>query len=72
MIRQVARLDKLRATLTGKPQLITDELADAAKGTVIYSNNKILNLVDYSFRELDNTLAYTCKELKNRYTGCNV
>lgn len=72
MIRQAARLDKLRATLTGKPQLITDELADAAKGTVIYSNNKILNLVDYSFRELDNTLAYTCKELKNRYTGCNV
>jgi nucleoside-diphosphate-sugar epimerase len=72
MIRQAARFDKLRATLTGRPQQITDELADAAKGTVIYSNNKILDLLGYPFRELDDTLDYACRELKNRYAGCNV
>jgi dihydroflavonol-4-reductase len=57
------RFEYLRYKLTGSKPLITKETAGLSKSDVIYSNEKIKHLLDYSFIPFEETVSWTCKQL---------
>lgn len=57
------RFEYLRYKLTGSKPLITKETAGISKSDVIYSNEKIKNLLNYSFIPFEETVSWTCEQL---------
>jgi dihydroflavonol-4-reductase len=57
------RLEYLRYKLTGSKPLITKETAGLSRSNVHYSNEKIKNLLNYSFIPFEETVAWTCEQL---------
>jgi nucleoside-diphosphate-sugar epimerase len=66
MIRLAILLGKLQSLITGKPPLITDEIEQVSKNRHVYANDKVKSALSYEFRELDETLAWSCELLKAR------
>lgn len=60
------RIERLRSLLTGSNPLITQETALLAQTSFAYDNSKIRRTLPYTFRNLDDSIAWTCTELKNR------
>ena len=64
----VWRVEALQSFITGKKKLLTKETALTAQATVRYDNSKILNaLPEFHFTDITETIAFTCKTLKENY-----
>jgi hypothetical protein len=50
--------------VTGKEPLITRETAQIAQKEYVYLNEKVKQKLHYSFHPIDDTIAWTCRELK--------
>jgi hypothetical protein len=61
------RAEWLRSLVTGKAPLITRETARAAYQNYRYSNEKVVNALDFSFRSFQDTLQWTCNALIEKY-----
>jgi nucleoside-diphosphate-sugar epimerase len=57
------RIEYIRSLITGKEPLITRETAQAAQKNYIYMNEKVKQTLHYSFYPIEETIAWTCKEL---------
>jgi dihydroflavonol-4-reductase len=53
----------IKGLLTGSKPLITKETAQMAQKSHIYSNKKIKNTIGYEFKNIDETIDWTCREL---------
>jgi nucleoside-diphosphate-sugar epimerase len=64
----VWRAEALKSFFTGQKRLLTKETARTSQATVRYDNSKILNsLPGFNFTPIAETIAYTCKTLKENY-----
>jgi dihydroflavonol-4-reductase len=64
----VWRLEHLKSLITGKEPLLTKETTRTAHGTTVFSNEKIKDaLPGFTFTPVDETIARTCKWLKEYY-----
>jgi dihydroflavonol-4-reductase len=59
----VWRVESIRSFFTGKAPLITKETALSSSHSFEYSNNKIKKALNFSFRNLDESLERICKNL---------
>ena len=59
----VWRLETIRSLFTGKAPLITKETALSSSHSFEYENNKIKKAIDFSFRNLEDSLDRICKNL---------
>jgi dihydroflavonol-4-reductase len=67
MASLVWRLEWMRSRLNGSEPMLTRETARLAKHSFTYSNEKIRRTLPFSFRNLDDTLRWTCMTLKEQY-----
>jgi len=67
MLSAAWRLSKLLSKITGKKPVITEESARAASELLAYSNEKITQELNYSFKPLNKTL----QEIANAYYNNN-
>lgn len=64
----VWRLEHIKSLATGKEPLLTKETTRTAHATTVFSNEKIkAALPDFTFTPVDETIARTCKWLKEYY-----
>lgn len=56
MLSAAWRLSKILSLVTGKKPVITEESVQAASSILAYSNEKITNAINYSFKPLNRTL----------------
>ena len=61
------RLEKIKAFIFKKDPLLTKETARASKNNLIYENQKIKNLFNYNFIELDTTINWVTESLQEKY-----
>ena len=61
------RVAAIYSLISGKPPFITRETASVAQKSYTYENSKISDLLNYTFRELDETVKWTCAELIKYY-----
>lgn len=61
------RTEALKSIFSGKKPLITRETVRLTQAGYSYDNSKIRNLLNFTFRSLEETIPYTCSELLNRY-----
>ena len=55
--------DSLRARLTGRPQLITNDLQQLANNTHVFDSTKVQQATGITFNPLENTVRWCCHEL---------
>ena len=68
MTEIVWRLEAIKAALTGKKSLLTEETADTALTNVGFDNSKILSaLPGFTFTPIAETIRHTCENLKTQY-----
>jgi nucleoside-diphosphate-sugar epimerase len=71
VLRFIASLESVRSFLTGADPLITKETARIADTTIRFNNQKVINVLNYSFKPLADTLQWCAEfygkqmELKN-------
>lgn len=58
--------DLLRARLTGRPQLITNELQQIASNTHVFDSTKVQQTTGITFNPLENTVRWCCHELAKK------
>jgi len=58
MLKCAWKLDKLRSILTGGKQQLFKSTANAIVSKKLYSNQKIINTLNYNFTSLDETIKY--------------
>ena len=63
------RLEHLRSMVTGKRPLITRDTARVAGKTHIYKNDKVKKILNCAFRPLEETIAWSCAELKQQHAA---
>lgn len=61
------RLEKLRSKITKSQPLITKETIRTAKGTHYYSNEKVIQTLDYKFIPISKSIEEICKVFLNTY-----
>ncbi len=65
----VWRWEALKSFFSGKAPLITKETAAAALSSVVYDNSLFLRkFPGFHYRTLEETIAYTCNELTQKYS----
>ena len=64
----VWRLEVIRSFFTGKAPLITKETALSSSHSFKYSNDKIKQLLNFEFNNLDTSLERVCGNLLKKYT----
>lgn len=63
----VWRYEKLKGMITGRKPLLTRETAMSSLGKVYYDNSKVLKALEgFTFIPVKDTIAYTCRMLKER------
>ncbi len=62
------RVEYLRSRLSGSNPLITRETALLAQKSYTYNSHKIQQRLQYTFRSVDDTIAWVCKELMKHNT----
>jgi dihydroflavonol-4-reductase len=55
------------SAITGKAPLVTKETARIAQTSFYYANDKIIQTLNYQFRPLSDTIAWTCAVLKQKF-----
>lgn len=65
-IRVASVLDGIKARVTGRPPLITNELRQIAKNTHTYDSTKVQQVTDITFNPLVNTVRWCCHELAKK------
>ena len=63
VIKGISKLDRIRTLLTQQKPLVTDELAQVARNSHTYNNEKIRKTLDMKFRSLNETIQWCCEEL---------
>ncbi|MCH8317993.1 MAG: NAD-dependent epimerase/dehydratase family protein [Bacteroidetes bacterium] len=68
------RFEIIRSLFTGKPPLVTKDIVKSSLNSLHYNNGKIRDLLNLSnekaglnFRNINDTIKWTCDELKIRY-----
>ncbi|MDQ4141459.1 MAG: NAD-dependent epimerase/dehydratase family protein [Bacteroidota bacterium] len=61
------RLESLRSFFTGQRPLITKDTARITKRNYLYSSDKIKKQLLFSFESLEETLNWSCRELRLKY-----
>lgn len=64
-LKILASIESIRAKLTQKDPLITKETARLANAHFTYSNQKIRNTLNFSFKSIETTLAWCCDHYLN-------
>ena len=59
------RLAKLLSVITGKPPKLTKETANSANAISYFSNNKIIQKLNYSFKKIEVSVEENCKLFLN-------
>ncbi|WMJ72712.1 NAD-dependent epimerase/dehydratase family protein [Cytophagaceae bacterium ABcell3] len=57
------RFSAIKSTITGKPPLISKETARLSGNSHLYDNAKIKNRLNYSFRDIKDSINWTCHQL---------
>jgi dihydroflavonol-4-reductase len=57
------RVEKVRSFITGKAPIVTRETAIISQKSFFYDSSKIRNRTGFKFRELDDTISWTCEQL---------
>lgn len=65
----VWRLEKIKSQILGTNPLITKETVEAAFQTVLFSNQKIITALDYSFMPINESIAAICKVFLSQHEG---
>lgn len=65
----LARIESIRAFLTGSSPLITNETARLTRSTVTYNNQKIRNKLNFEFQSIDHTLKWCCEYYMKQANG---
>lgn len=60
-------IDKIRAFITSKEQLITKETINASLDTNSYNNKKVKEVLNYQFMSLQNTVTFVCDAYLNDF-----
>jgi nucleoside-diphosphate-sugar epimerase len=63
------RVEKFRAMFSDSEPILTKETVKLAGLSFDYKNEKISRLLDYKFVTLEQTIAQTCQDLKDRYVN---
>jgi hypothetical protein len=63
MAQIVWRLEFLRSLLSGSSPLVTRETALLAQKDYFYTNQKVQQTLQYTFRTLEDTISWTCMRL---------
>lgn len=58
-------LDTIRSFVTRQKSILTRESMHLSKMDFLFSNSKIIEVLDYKFHSLEESIVWTCKELKN-------
>jgi nucleoside-diphosphate-sugar epimerase len=58
------RLEHVRSLITGKKPLITKDTARITRRTQTYSSEKVKKVLNFGFRPLEETIAWSCAELQ--------
>lgn len=61
------RVEYLKSLVSSHKPMITKETVKLSKSQFSYENRKITELLDYKFRNLDQTLNWTCQEFVKKY-----
>lgn len=61
------RLEYLKSLVSSHKPMITKETVKLSKSQFSYENRKISEFLDYKFRNLDQTLNWTCQEFVKKY-----
>ncbi|HEX5167534.1 MAG TPA: NAD-dependent epimerase/dehydratase family protein [Cyclobacteriaceae bacterium] len=56
-----AGVERLRSFITGSEPLVTKETAQLANTTIVYSNEKVKNKLNFIFQSIDDTLKQCCE-----------
>ncbi|WKN33621.1 SDR family NAD(P)-dependent oxidoreductase [Porifericola rhodea] len=65
MIKLAIMLDKVRTKLTGNVPIVTDELEQVSKNQHTYDNSKIKQVLNFKFRDFEDTLHWCCQQLQS-------
>jgi nucleoside-diphosphate-sugar epimerase len=63
-----ARLENIRARITGVEPLVTTETARYAGTYFLYDNSKIKKALNYQFQSIDHTLDWCCTYYRKRFS----
>lgn len=63
------RVEKFRAMFSDSEPILTKETVKLAGLSFDYKNEKISRFLDYKFAPLEQTIAQTCQDLKDRYVN---
>ena len=63
LIKVLSKLDWIRTLLTQQKPLVTDELAQVARNSHTYNNDKVRQALGVEFRPLNETIQWCCEEL---------
>jgi len=56
-------MDTIKSKLFGQKAIITKESIRMSRMSFFYSNRKVVDALNYSFRTLDDSIAWTCEEI---------
>lgn len=59
-------LDQLRSFITGKKAVVTKEIKNAAKRSILFNSAKIKKELGFEFRSVEETIQWTCLKLNAR------
>lgn len=63
------RVEKIRAMFSDSEPILTKETVKLAGLSFNYKNEKVSRFLDYKFAPLEQTIAQTCQDLKDRYVN---
>ncbi|WKN42027.1 NAD-dependent epimerase/dehydratase family protein [Tunicatimonas pelagia] len=66
IIKGLSKLDRVRTLITQQKPLVTDELAQVARNSHTYNNQKVREALEVDFRPLNETIQWCCEELMKK------
>ena len=63
LVKLTILLDRWKSRLLQKDSIIGEDLSSVANNFHTYNNNKIKKLINFHFRNIDDTIKWSCKEL---------
>ena len=65
MLKAAPKVEKIRSFFIGERPIITRESAQLSDMSYDFRNDKIKSFLNFEFKPLEDTIVWTCKELKN-------
>ncbi len=72
VIKGISKLDRIRTLITQQKPLVTDELAQVARNSHTYDNEKVQKTLGMEFRSLNETIQWCCEQLVKKEEETNL